>query len=546
MPLYRSRVLIPVLALFLTTFFFWSIDRYDRSTLDKFTNPLHQFTPSSKTQVQLPPQTPLDHFCNTDGSVLPYPPLQYAEWLSHKNFTRVYMRPNIVPTTTQFKNLEVIDRKVLSEPRSLAQGLAMEDGSKPTDCPAMIDVDIARDEDNEDTGAMLFGMATTVERLRKQLPALLFSYAHTKATLVVLVPGDTQDVPGHERYFRKRGLDIILKPSPLEFTARYFGLVEAFTEVIQTRPQTGWVSFVDDDTFFLALGRVAKKLKAMDSNKKWFVGALSELHRQVDIFGHIAFGGAGVFVSRPLLAILHAVYQQCQDTGEQPGDQKLAQCIEKYGDTELTLWDTLFQMDMKGKVDGVFESGRTFDTLHHWSSWYTKDVVKMSAVAATAGRNSILRRWKFDEQIEHVDGHDFRVFWVLTNGYSLVKYAFDASLPEDYVNFDQTEGTWDDDLSSYEPRLGPLRPINQANVYKERWLLLDSMVVGRNVHQIYSHEFQDSHSLVELVWVPPDFTGKEAGEETGKETGKEQPRPTPLPMSPPSPTATAQPTDSKR
>ena len=286
--------------------------------------------------------------------------------------------------------------------------------------------------------------------------------------------------------------------------------MEAFTKHIkEKRPHTAWVSFIDDDTFFTSLANIAEQLKAYDPSEKHYIGALSEASWQVDTFGHIAFGGAGVFVSKPLLEVLMEHYEECQSWGEQPGDQKVGQCVEKFGDTPLTLWPTLYQMDITGAPDGVYESGRHIDSLHHWGSWYTKDVVKMSTVAAAAGRRSVLRRWVFDQdEIESNNtGGSLRTFWILTNGYSIVKYTYDENTPDDAINFDHTEKTWEEDINGYEVRLGPLRPKDQEGVTKERWLLKEAVIIGDNVHQIYSREESYGHSVIELVWLGPKGGG---------------------------------------
>ncbi|KAL1955599.1 hypothetical protein VTO42DRAFT_8402 [Malbranchea cinnamomea] len=520
MPFFRVRVLIPVLALLITTVFFLGIDRYDRASLDRLTQPLHQSPkPKSPPARQTGPQQQQPQSenqqqqqgspeqCNLNGANLTPPLFTMTELLHRKNYTRIYMRPKLVDSDTKLPSLETLDGQVLPEFQVLDGGVNVlqPDQINPGECPRVIEVDIAAEHDVEETSQILFGMATTIDRLKQQLPALLFSYGHTKASILVLLPDDTQDVAGHERYFRERGLDITLKTSPMEFTDRYFGLVEAFTEHIEkNRRHTTWVSFVDDDTFFLSLGRLAKRLAKLDSSKKHYIGALSEAYWQVDTWGHFGFGGAGVFVSKPLLTVLRVAYQKCMETGQQPGDQKLGQCIDKYGDTPLTEWNTLYQMDVHGNADGVFESGREIDTVHHWTSWYHKDVVKMGTVAAAAGRNSLLRRWRFDEKIEKdKDGRELRSFYVMTNGYSIVRYTAEAKFGPDVVNFDATEKTWDEDVSGYEARLGPLRPKDQPEVRKDRFMLLDSIVVGNNVHQLYKHEAPEAHSVIEVVWLPP-------------------------------------------
>ncbi|EER27133.1 hypothetical protein CPC735_024690 [Coccidioides posadasii C735 delta SOWgp] len=499
----RVRILMSVIVATITTlFFFWGTHRYDNTILIKVDSPVNRVasTSSSHSQSDIPNKTP-DELCHTDKSVAPAVAL--GEWLIRKNYTRVYMRPNFHPATTKFNSLEPIEGKVLPPFRALERGLKVSNETDPWPCPPIVDVNVATDLPIESTSQLLFGLATTVERLDSLLPSLLYSYGNTKATLLVLVPDNRHDLDFQEAYFRTRGLDLRLKPSPLEFNARYFGLVGALREFIdEERPDTKWVSFVDDDTFFPFLPRIAEKLATLDASKKHYIGGVSEASWQVKTFGHIAFGGAGVFISKGLLDALQPMYQICQDFGERHGDQKLAQCIEKFGKTKFTAWDSLYQMDMTGKPDGIFESGKEINSIHHWNTWFKTDVAKMSAVAIVAGRHSVLRRWQFDETVEQGDnGVEKRSFWVLTNGYSIVRYTMDASISASAINFDHTEKTWNEDPKGYEKRLGPLRLKHQPGIRKDRWMLSDSVVVGNNVHQTYICKDWEGHSVVELVWL---------------------------------------------
>ena len=509
MPTIRLKTVFPLLALLSIGLFFWCIDRYDREALMRFKHPVDRVN-SGAPQIQLQPTPPVAKQCDADPNIMP--PLPFNEWLLRKNYTRAYFRPNFQPPKTEFKSLEEINVPVLPPMTVLERGMVISPANKEDamPCPPIIDVDVAADHDIDETDKLLFGLATSADRLDRLLPSLLYSYGNTKAGIIVLVPNSDDDIAKQETYFRNRGLDLTLIKSPLEFTARYFGLVRAFSEHIRTkRPQTKWVSFIDDDTFFLSLPTIAHELNLFDVNKKHYIGALSEASWQVDTFGHIAFGGAGVFVSKPLLDTLDYYYDECQSWGEQPGDQKLGQCIQRFGDTPLTLWPSLYQMDMKGEVDGVYESGRKIESLHHWNSWYTKDVVKMTSASAAAGRRSVLRRWVFDQEeiVNNATGKSIRTFWVFTNGYSLVKYTYDENTPDDAINFDHAEKTWEEDPRGYEARLGPLRPRDQEGVTKDRWLLRESFVVGDNVHQWYVREEDEGHSVIEIVWLGPKGGG---------------------------------------
>lgn len=523
MPMLRLKTIFPLVALLSIGFFFWAMERFDRASFVRFKHPVDRVStppPPTAPQIQLQQtevpnpvaSSPYNPTRTCEPEPAGPPPLPFNEWIERKNYSRIYFRPHHVSSKAEFHSLENIDKPVMPPMTILERGTVVsKENSEPAlPCPSVVDVDVAADDEVDETSKMIFGLATTADRLDRLLPSLVYSYGGTKAKLVVLVPESEDDIPKQETYFRNRGLDVRLIQSPLDFTARYFGMVEAFQNIIRTeRPQTTWVGFMDDDTFFLSLPTIAEELKLFDPTKKHYIGSLSEAHWQVDTFGHIAFGGAGAFVSRPLLDVLETYYDECQSWGEQPGDQKLGQCIQRFGETPLTLWPSLYQMDMKGDVDGVYESGRKIESLHHWNSWYNKDVVKMVGAAAAAGRRSILRRWVFDQQeyVNEQTGGSIRQFWVFTNGYSLVKYTYDEYTPDDAINFDHTEKTWDEDPRGYETRLGPLRPKDQEGVTKDRWLLREVFVVGDNVHQWYVREEDEGHSVIEVVWLGPKGGG---------------------------------------
>ena len=133
----------------------------------------------------------------------------------------------------------------------------------------------------------------------------------------------------------------------------------------------------------------------------------------------------------------------------------------------------------------------------------------MSSVAGAAGRRSVLRRWSFDhEEITNpLSGRSFRSFWVLTNGYSLVKYTYDENTPNDAINFDQVEKTWDEEPHGFEERLGLMRPEDQQGVFKDRWIMKEAYMLGPNVHQLYVRDDADGRSIIEIVWLTPPGGG---------------------------------------
>ena len=109
------------------------------------------------------------------------------------------------------------------------------------------------------------------------------------------------------------------------FETRYFSLVQEMWLEAQSREEatgivTEWFVFAsvhfsrfskviltfltrsDDDTFFLDTKSLIRMLSSYDAAQDRLIGALSESTKQVAEWGHIAYGGAGIYVSRSLVA----------------------------------------------------------------------------------------------------------------------------------------------------------------------------------------------------------------------------------------------------
>ncbi|KZZ96394.1 hypothetical protein AAP_01167 [Ascosphaera apis ARSEF 7405] len=507
----RFKTPFIAVAIILLFSFFWGLNKYDHAAVSRITGTAKGPTTYEQTTPSAASETPIETAVpgvieQCDAPDVGAPVLNVKDWIVPKEFTRAFIQPHWVDTDAKFSNLEDVSTKVLNDFQPLGSTTNSSRFTSQQPCPNVIDIRVAKDLAVAGSENLLFGAATTVDRLDRMLPYLLYSFGHTKAHLLVLLPGDTHDIAKHEARYRARGLNVTLRGSPLAFTARYFGLVEAFIDFIKT---TGndikWASFIDDDTFFPSLNHIVQKLNKLNHKDRWYIGTHSEASWQVNTFGGIGFGGGGVFISRAVLDALIFHYNECQSWGDQPGDQKVAQCIFKFTNTQLTKWDTLWQMDMTGTVDGFFESGRTIDSLHHWSSWYHKDVVNIYSVSPHSGRRGVLRRWKFDEDVktDPSTNQARRSFWVMTNGYSIVKYSMDANLPAESVDFNKVEKTWNEDPKGYEARLGPFRARDQEGIKKERYLMTDTFMIGSNIHQMYTRDKDSERSMIEIVWLPP-------------------------------------------
>lgn len=457
------------------------------------------------------PRTPVKHFgepwpqrqqCPFSAS-----PLRFQHRLTARNYTRGIIRP-------RFHNdrglaLAHIEEPLLPPFQTQPNVLTSRYTKTGADCSkaTIAYVDVEPDPEHDYTNKILFGAATTVERLDDALSRLAYFIGGTRASLIALVP-PADNLEEKQAYFRSRGLDIVLLPSELDFTLRYFSLVRALnSHASKNRHETEWLVLMDDDTFFPSLSLVSERLSMLSSSKPHWIGAVSEASWQVRNFGRIGFGGAGIMLSRNLLETLDKRYDECfgEELGvlDMPGDQRLGKCINKVlPKLKLTAWSELHQWDMRPEPHGLFEAGRPIWSFHHFhgGQWGSADMIGMSTVATIAGDRSILRRWVFDSKGSGQQQE--RDFWVLTNGYSIVHYHVNAGASD--IDFEHTEHTWADAAEGYEDSVGPLRPTEQKGVTKKRWLLRDAIKVGANVHQFYWYESATENSVIEIVWLGVD------------------------------------------
>lgn len=86
------------------------------------------------------------------------------------------------------------------------------------------------------------------------------------------------------------------------------------TLMVRCRSRTfDWYIFGDDDTFWLDIRTLRRMLAKYDSKKELFIGAPSEAKAQIDSFGRMAFGGAGILVSDALMLKMFTIWDDCHD-----------------------------------------------------------------------------------------------------------------------------------------------------------------------------------------------------------------------------------------
>ena len=403
-------------------------------------------------------------------------------------FGRILLAVDFVPQDS-FSSPPLIDHSPLFESVGVvpqnnnSNATTNKDQVRLQNCHDAVKISVPQLEPKADASHVMFGVSTTLERLLASTEQMTHWLSDNGAQLLASVPyhPNTTVVQDH---MRSRGIEITIHESTADVYARYFALVNLLYQA--RHPHLKWVSLIDDDTFFLSMPRLLRMLAKYDDTQPQYVGGLSEDFSQVSTFGLIAYGGAGIFLSVPLLEELNLVYSKCTEP-KWAGDLRLAKCIYDYTHTKLACEPDLHQLDLHGDPSGFYESGRQQPlSIHHWKSWHDIDVVKLSMVSSVCGDACILQQVKFLDS------------WSLTSGYSLVKYGDQESLGG------AMEQTWEDHGSMVAHPYGhSLSPLRDHDEKKVSFKMEDSVLMDGEVRQIYIHRPGsgiDDH-VYEVIWI---------------------------------------------
>ena len=384
--------------------------------------------------------------------------------------------------------------------------------------------------------SMIFGLQTTMKRLKETVKHLARWLPHTGARLYALVieteeiAANDEEMRALEKEFRNQGMKVsIVHPVRVNdtFAQRYFSLVNVM--YAERDADTRWVTLIDDDTFFPSMHDLLDTLAKYDATKPQYIGALSEDWWAVNRYGLMGFGGAGIMLSVPMAKIIDDHTDECKENlRTTAGDISVMDCIYHFSSTKLTHIPELHQVDMHGDLSGFYESGQKILSLHHWkegsAAGYKLEMEKMHLVADICD-SCFLQRWQFPHEV------------VLSNGFSVCEYpqghisgrkpggvlgtGIDiGSIHEvEKIDLQRMEETWADEINVLHS-LAPARPKLDGNA-KLSYKLLDSMLVdsdldngrkGTVVRQVYFREGGEGErdKVMVLNWrtgVKPDQPG---------------------------------------
>ncbi|PQE31928.1 glycosyltransferase family 31 protein [Rutstroemia sp. NJR-2017a WRK4] len=391
-------------------------------------------------------------------------------------------RPSItVVDQPLFDGLETIELDELQAPREVDR------------CSKVITLDVPRAPAHKiDASHMIFGLQTTMKRLRETKKHLARWLPNTGARLFAIVIEKEEKMASKssmaklQKEFRKEGMLVTIMPPVRKkdyFNQRYFSLIPVM--YANRDKKTQWVVIMDDDTFFPSLRALTDELALHDHTLPQYLGGISEDWDAVKRYGFMAFGGAGIFLSLPLAQTVWEHNDECKNNMRFTSGDTLVM------DSQLTPISGLSQIDLMGDHSGFYENGRRVLSLHHWkagsATLYPYEMEKMHLVAEVCD-DCFLQRYQFSSDV------------VLTNGFSVAKYPdqslnrgidgnlSDSAYEEDrnLIDLRRTEVTWDKKEMEVFHSLAPTRPPLDKE-QKQSWTFLDSFLVedGKVVRQVY-------------------------------------------------------------
>lgn len=364
--------------------------------------------------------------------------------------------------------------------------------------PATMTLEIPTKPKQPDASNMIFGVATLLDRLPDTLRNFAHWGAHTNARFVVIhEPRNTTLRPGEptpdevRRLYQDAGFEhFTLVERDAGWGERFVGLLDILNQRLET--QTEWAVLIDDDTFFFDMDVILDMLSKYDTSKPWYVGTLSDNKWNVNNGGLFAMGGAGVFISRPLIETVGPLATSCFPEGTTlGGDTLVGECIHKHTTTKLTLEHGLYQLDLHGDVTGFYEAVRQQPvSVHHWKSWHHHDLPAIGSVAQSCGRSCVLQNFLFQ------DG------WQMANGFSIYKYSYNetelASQHPLAMEHTWKLTAWDID-DSWKYSLAPLKERDENKVQ----FLMERSVDGDNGELTLYYvrrNFGVATGIIRVVW----------------------------------------------
>ncbi|RDA95646.1 hypothetical protein CP533_1136 [Ophiocordyceps camponoti-saundersi (nom. inval.)] len=416
------------------------------------------------------------------------------------------------------KRMTMIPHKLVPDAFDLVDFSKPQEVYKSCLSPLTVDVPVSGFPSTVDASEFIFGVSTIYSRFQDAKSSQLEDWTYwltdgnghsNGAKLVVtLTDAGPKELAEAADRLRKLGIkaDVLASDSTANMAIRYIQLVPTINKMLDASQPYKWVVLCDDDTFFPNMHALVERFRSFDSSREMYIGTLSEDVRAVHRHGSQAFGGAGVFLSVPLV---QKISRECaqgisalKKSRDLQGDMVLRECIYEKTNTRLTTVSSLWQLDLMGDPSGFYESGIKPLSLHHYRSWHEAKPGQMIKIARNCGEDCFMQRFQTSD--------DF-----ILSGYSIAYYprgiGFDTNQIEQTCRPSQDDIGW-----NFDHKFGPQRPALERTGRKIAWELMESKVEhDGSVSQVYIRRHADTRwvdkkgkpmsdvdGIIELVWAP--------------------------------------------
>ncbi|KAG0151389.1 hypothetical protein CROQUDRAFT_36799 [Cronartium quercuum f. sp. fusiforme G11] len=183
----------------------------------------------------------------------------------------------------------------------------------------------------------------------------------------------------HERQLPSCKVINTIAPHTDRYEVRCFAILKEMYQIANSDGiDPKWYIIGDDDTVWVDERMLRRELSNYDHEGKWFLGSTSEAIAQLNTFGNIAYGGAGILISKGLFKEMVRIHDDCLEENKDVfgGDGMYTLCAAKAmgnnatKETVLTQVEALHQLDIPGDGTGIFQAGLPFLSFHHmWHGW---------------------------------------------------------------------------------------------------------------------------------------------------------------------------------
>ncbi len=230
------------------------------------------------------------------------------------------------------------------------------------------------------TEEIFFTLTTNTERILESIHYLKFWVKSPGINcLIVFEQIDFMNNRNITDYLVKEGISCKIQTSNrTRYEERYLELFhlawnsQDMTDTYGKRQKVQWFAVGDDDTVWF-INNLLYTLQQYNSSDSIYLGNISDKKSAIRLFGaYFAYGGAGILLSRPLALLFSQHNRECKRfLNIFGGDGMIGKCITEVLKVNLTKNINFHQMDHRGDMTGLLESGIDgLVSLHHMFSYW--------------------------------------------------------------------------------------------------------------------------------------------------------------------------------